>query len=159
MICNPPYFMAEQFFETLESAYQHDDSTKAIFIIPYKKSPLLKKLIDANHWKLTFLFLKGSDLFVKSYSDDPLDETKKDRIGGAVQHILVWEMNRTHLDYPTLDLRNLPDLDGNMIGFIKEARDETDQLASVPRLLYNSPRSSLKCSADQPSESKFFNSV
>ena len=67
IMCNPVFYRAGEYIETLEEAYKIDDNTRALLVVPVKeKKEWFAKLDSTNHWKLVATYLKGADMFTRA---------------------------------------------------------------------------------------------
>ena len=77
------------------------------------------------------VYLKGTDLFIKASRQDPLEETKKDRIQGTTDVITIWELNKSTEPYITMRYSDLPDPNSNFLELIGK-KSVNDNHASQP---------------------------
>ena len=115
-MCNPAFDCAERFINLLLEVYNKNDSTRAVLIVPERRSQQwFQDLVENELFRLVFYWTKNMGIFSGANKVDSLAEDGRVNYSTSYDNILVFEMNKDAPPYETLTFADMPDLRKDLV--------------------------------------------
>ena len=115
-MCNPTFDIAEKFIDTLIKAYELDDNTRAVLIVPVRRNaPWFEELVADTRFKLVCYWTKSVGTFSGANKVDSLAIEGRVNYGKNYDDILAFELSKAAPTYPTLKFADIPDMRKDLV--------------------------------------------
>ena len=116
LMCNPAFDCAERFINLLIEVYRKNDGTRAVLIVPERRSQQwFQDLVENELFRLVFYWTKNMGIFSGANKVDSLAEDGRVNYSTSFDNILVFEMNKDAPPYETVTFADMPDLRQDLV--------------------------------------------
>ena len=125
LMCNPAFDCTEKFINLLIEVYNKNDNTRAVLIVPERRSnQWFKDLIENKLFRLVFYWTKNMGIFSGANKVDSLAEDGRINYSTSFDNILVFEMNKNAPPYETVTFADMPDLRQDLVEQVLKLKDQ-----------------------------------